>query len=77
MRIKSFRSRNLNKMGNLVDLALGLLVIRLNFLIADFEKTESICGSYLILFSTDGAFTSFTLRPAAFFVAIMLLLLNQ
>lgn len=63
-------------MRNLVDFALGLLVIRLNSLIADFEETESVCGSYLILFGTYGAFTSFTLRPAAFFVAITLLLLN-
>ena len=54
-------------MRNLVDLALGLLVIRLNFLIADFEKTESVCGSYLILFSTDGAFYQLYFKAGSLF----------
>ena len=45
----------LDKMGNLIDLTLGLLVIGLNFLIADFVKTESVSGSNLILLSTYSA----------------------
>ena len=54
-------------MSYLIDLTLGLGIVRLDFLVADLEKTESVCSSYLILLGTYSAFYQLYFKAGSLF----------